>query len=798
MDNNYINIYNIMPNIIPSDWCCMKQIKPLFDDINEKDLAEPLRRLDNPYLNEYITKEPNDVMINYYIKSVKDISIISIFPKALKQEDNMVKLLHTLKENGTIYYVKDLSVNFYTMYNIIYHFYAHEKRMKNNGHIIYKLNRLGFEDTKSINNLKIIVYKHINTDIPIKGNSSPFKMKLRELFTLNENDSYYDFLHINNDDNESYEYSNIFFNENTMKFLNKQQSWKILDMRYTIRLFNRLKDFYNDYSLMEVENSIVFSSGILFSYGIREINDLDIIMLASDKILETDIDKFNNNKEYDMDISYEKSASFNKEWIEELNSRAVMCGAKDYRELILNPKFHYYFMGIKFLRLKCDILIRFKRGRPAQITDLLILRQALNLNYQLSIPKETKVYDEKEKKDIIKLVNKNTFLSTVKHYLEKRYYIDISLENIEKWISNDKIGGNNILIKMEDMSNKKYVYPTIEELIKMGFNTNVTIYSSNKPYLYEGEDYPYYISKKYCKVDKFINPPNNKLRIMTFNLHNMITRCNQGISPIFGNNLNPFEKPRDIRRFINFFKKSQADILCLQEIVPITKFDIKENITDYEFIRNNFNFEYFNELMANIGYKYKIISSTMNGFFIKEEHRNYYYLGNAIYSKYELTNSQIYQYNFLNRNFITTTVKYNNIEFNLVNIHWEYFKDENKLILQTKLLIDKLKELYNLNNIVLCGDFNINLLYKQPGKRYIDWDQKTFFVKPHNNMFEIPFKLNKPTNYSQDETTDYILVSKQNILKCISSNVIQTNISDHYAVYSDFIINNTLSIRTSF
>ena len=773
----------------PIYWCCDKQIKPLFDNIKETDYDEPLKKLKNPYLNKYITKEKNDTMMNFFIKSQKDISIITVFPKALKQEDNMKELLNKLKKNGTVHYTKELTVNFYTMYNIIYHFYSHERRMKKNSHILFKLNKIGFNDIHSENKLLVIVYSHKNKEVPLHGNSSPFKMELRQLFTLGDDDALYDFLHVNNNDNESYEYSNIFFNENTMKFLKKQQSWKILDMKYTIRLFNRLKEFYAKYSLLELEQSMIFSSGILFTYGLREINDLDVIMLSSDNITQKIVDDFNkeNKKHFDLDLSYENSPEFNKEWIDELNTRANMCGAKDYRELIFNPEYHYYFMGFKFLRLKCDIFTRFKRGRPAQITDLLILRQALNLNYQLSIPKETKVYDENKKMDIIKKVDENDFLKTIKFYLQKRYYINISTENIKDWINNNIKGGSNYsLIKLENMSSNKYIYPSIDELIKMKYNTNVTIYSSDKPYLYEGEDYTYYISKYFCKVDDNIKEPNDNLRIMTFNLHNMISRCNQGISPIFGNNLNPFQKSRDIKRFINFFKKSGADILCLQEIVPISKESIDKDISDYEYIRNNFNFEYLNSLMEDIGYKYNVISSCQNGYFIKDEHRNYYYLGNAIYSKHPLINSQVYQYNFLNRNFIVSTVKYKNKLFNIVNVHWEYFKDEDKLIYQTDLLINKLKELYNLKNIILCGDFNINLLIKRDGKRYIDWDKRTFFINKNNGSFYSAFKISKATNFSQGDTTDYILVSKNNILKCVNSNIIQTDISDHYAVYADF------------
>jgi endonuclease/exonuclease/phosphatase family metal-dependent hydrolase len=781
----------------PIFWCCDKQINPLFDNINEKDYDKPLKLLNNQYLNKYITKEKNDIMMNYYIKSMKDISIITVFPKAISQEDNMKKLFNKLNENGIVHYTKYIKVDFYTMYNIIYQLYAHERRMKLNSHILYKLNKLGFTDIHSKNKILVIVYTHKNKEIPLQGNSSPFKMQLRELFTLKETDSLYDFLHVNNDDNEAYEYSNIYFNKNTMKFLKKQQSWKILDMKYTIRLFNRLKEFYSKYSLAELENSIIFSSGILFTYGLREINDLDVIMLSSNIINNNIIDDFNKDnkkKNFDLDISYEKSPEFNEEWIKELNIRASMCGAKDYQELILNPDYHYYFMGFKFLRLKCDISTRFKRGRPAQITDLLILKQALNLNYNISIPSETKTYDESKKMDVIKKVDENDFLKTIKFYLQKRYYIDISIDNIKQWIKNPESlsGGTNInneLIKLEDISNKKHVYPSMEELIKMGYNTDVVIYSSTKPYLYPGEDFSYSISKYFCKVDSIIESKDNNsknIRILTFNMHNMISRCNQGISPIFGNNLNPFQKSRDIKKFIDFFKKADADILCLQEIVPITKEKIDEDIKDYEYIRNNFNFEYFNELMAQIGYTYKVISSCQNGNFLKEEHRNYYYLGNAIYSKHPLINSQIYQYSFMNRNFIVSTVKYNFKTFNIVNVHWEYYKEDDKLIKQTKLLIDKLRELYNLRNIIICGDFNINLLIKREGKRYIDWEVKTEFIKKHTGSFYSAFRPSKATNFSQGDTTDYILVSRKNILKYVNSNIIQTDISDHYAIYSDF------------
>ena len=80
----------------------------------------------------------------------------------------------------------------------------------------------------------------------------------------------------------------------------------------------------------------------------------------------------------------------------------------------------------------------------------------------------------------------------------------------------------------------------------------------------------------------------------------------------------------------------------------------------------------------------------------------------------------------------------------------------------------------------------MNLLKKREGKRYIDWEKKRGFI---NSIFNSAYYISKATNFSQGDTTDYILVSKQNILKCIYSNILETDISDHYAVYGDFIIN---------
>jgi endonuclease/exonuclease/phosphatase family metal-dependent hydrolase len=794
-----------MDNNIKIKWCCENQVKPLFDDINEFDYYEPIIRLNknNNYLNEYITinntqqkkslepiqlkqNEKNDLVMNYYIKSQKDLSIISVFPKALKQKNKVQIFLKELEENGTIYYIKDINLDYYSMYNIIYQYYASEYRMKNNGNLTFKLDRIGF-DINRTDDIKIIVYKHKNKEVPISGNSSPFKMKLREIF-LEEGNTTYDYLHVSNDDNQTYEYSNMYFHAQTLKSLKRQQSWRLLYMYKSIQLFNKFKSFIYKYSQNEVENSLLFSSAIIFSYGIREMNDLDIIMLPSPLVDTSSIDEI--KKDGTIDIYYPTSSLINKQWEDELNSRAEILGASNYQELINNPKHYYYFMGIKFLRLKYDILTRFRRGRPAQITDLLIIRQLFGLKYMLTIPLKTKEYNEITKKDEEKNVDEEQFLGTVKYYLERRYFISLTTKQIKQWILLNQNGGdnndnNNQLILLKNVSEDKYVYPEVSEAIKMGYVPKITIYNSNKPYLYPGESFSPF-ALKMCKHVEFTRPKGrNIIRVITFNVHNFISRCNQGIAPLFGDRLNPFDKPRNVSRFIDFFKRLNADVINLQEVVPVINQIIDEDITDYNFIRDNFNFSYLNKLMESIGYKYKIISSTQNGYFLKDEKRTYYFLGNAIYSKFKLINPKIHQFTFLNRNFITASININNKIINLVNCHWEYFNEDDKLIRQSNVMFNEIsKEFKDLNNVILCGDFNINLFRKSKSPRYIGWEEK---VGNYTKNFD---KTNKdiPTNFMQEEITDYILLSKNASIKTIFSYTPITSLSDHYPLLTDFLV----------
>ena len=69
------------------------------------------------------------------------------------------------------------------------------------------------------------------------------------------------------------------------------------------------------------------------------------------------------------------------------------------------------------------------------------------------------------------------------------------------------------------------------------------------------------------------------------------------------------------------------------------------------------------------------------------------------------------------------------------------------------------------------------------GPRYNNWNTK---VKYLHSEFVNSSKLSFPTNFSQIEQTDFVLINKSSIIKPKFANIIETNISDHYLVLADF------------
>lgn len=754
--------------------------KNLYNEIKDKKFTEELPQSDL-----------NDKIIREYIKCFPGIGIIVLFPKSVEKKDKQKDFIELLKKNGKIYYQKEIDVTYQMLYNIIFQQYINTFRMKNNSGIIYKINRLGmYPYLDEIKKIKIVVF-HPNKDIKIFGSSVDFKTNLRNIFLepdlkitkLEQTDDAYprghDYLHINDTFNEAVEYADLFFNENSINFLKKQACWRFVNFINSQReLFNLKKRLYN-LSIPEQYKFLITSSGILALYGVRELNDVDIMIADDLKIDQHILKDLTNN----YDLSYKKNKDWTEYWENELNTRMKLFTKYDnYNEFILDPNTSFYFSGLKFMRLKYEIPIRaLRKGRPAQIADLLILRRLLNLNYQIDIPKEARRYNKETKiYEDTPITDIEGYIKTVQFYLKERHNLEVSIDNVKKWLEmtkinnkiDDTLGGgkiNELYTEIKDISNNKKIYPNENELIELGYNPFLRYLSDNKPYIYEGEEWNI-TNTKNCNI-KIKNEIKNKndtiLRVCSFNVHHFVTRCNQGINPLFGENLNIFETPRNIERFINMFKEINADVLCLQNISPILNKKVESDITDNKEI-NKINFDYLNDIMEKIGYKFKVIYDKNNGNFTKNESRNYIYNANAIYSKKEIINTYGYQL-FINKNICFVDIKFKNKVITIGNI--ELFEKED-ILDKINNVIDDIIIKINKNELILCGDFGINI-----------YDKKSKIINLFNNTL---FK-RYITNFNNGQQTDFILLSKKSSLKSLSTFVYNTTISDHNAIVSNII-----------
>jgi exonuclease III len=269
----------------------------------------------------------------------------------------------------------------------------------------------------------------------------------------------------------------------------------------------------------------------------------------------------------------------------------------------------------------------------------------------------------------------------------------------------------------------------------MGYNIFTRYLSDNRPYIVEGEEWTNN-NQKFCFRDgeNNIKSKNNSiLRVCSFNVHNFVSRCNQDDDPLFGNNINIFDTPRNIDKFIKMFKEVNADVLCLQEVIPLLDKPIIDDILDIRELQK-INFEFLNKKMEEIGYKYRVIYDTNAGNFTKNESTDYIYNSNAIYSKYPIFNSKGYQL-FVNANICFVDIKVkgklitigntqlnSNIQNGKIDESNKISKDENILLIQNKVIKHIVEQFVGQRgkqtySLILCGDFNLNI-YQNYDKVY--------------------------------------------------------------------------------
>lgn len=243
-----------------------------------------------------------------------------------------------------------------------------------------------------------------------------------------------------------YDVSKTIFNSNSLLFLEYQLLERFIKKtsKQTLKTLMEYKKYLeNNIDIRDYNKFMILGGNVLSVYGLRVSTDLDLIISNNDKpytkdfinIIEKDfINKNRDNKKWDVIHPKLKwkpiYKTFHKEW-------ASSVGANSIIECIHNPKYHFYFLGLKFIILDLEIYRRNIRNRPAAIADLIAINELLltNKDKKIKINAISRNYIYILDNEIKYVYTKNIdFIKTVKYNLKTKYNITLSLSKIYKML----------------------------------------------------------------------------------------------------------------------------------------------------------------------------------------------------------------------------------------------------------------------------------------------------------------------------------------------------------------------------
>jgi hypothetical protein len=433
--------------------------KPMFDDIGPFKYDKPLQYLNysrdlidiaKQYSGKTVfpTSEQIDQIMLEYVKCRPLSQIITIWDKVVD-----ANILEYLSKKGHIYYVKYINLSFKAACSLIYQTFADTPQYKDIDSIqellinVYKFNKSGGYIT-------VILFDNIKRE-----HYALLKMSIDQMI-----DKKHAF-HITQKFYKTIEQSQIYFCQNSLNFLEEQLLDRHIDvkMRKSRILLTTFKRWLSqNVDLNNKRGFLLFSSAILYTYGIRNMNDLDLYIDGN--CYTKNVDRYLLNEETKfcfIDTTMPNTSSWKLYWNNWGTKWAKLMGADNFNEVIYNPKYHYYYMGLKFMILNGDIERRLIRQRPRSFVDLIKINQLLNRNIKIpNMPMIQKKYihlNEQRDLENIKLednqvFNQNNkeiecsekidsvkFLETMQWYLKSMYREELEISDIEPLVGIRKI-----------------------------------------------------------------------------------------------------------------------------------------------------------------------------------------------------------------------------------------------------------------------------------------------------------------------------------------------------------------------
>lgn len=224
----------------------------------------------------------------------------------------------------------------------------------------------------------------------------------------------------------------------------------------------------------------------------------------------------------------------------------------------------------------------------------------------------------------------------------------------------------------------------------------------------------------------------------------------------------------DVRRQASVLKEYNPDIIFLQEIDMYTKRAYNKNQL---YTLSKYTGLTYRAMGTNIKYK--------NGFY-----------GDGILSKFPIEYSANYLSPLTNnsheqRGILCNKISFGNIKINVFSLHMSTFEDER--ILTSKELLRIISKINKNEPIIIGGDFNVGVkkigphkYLHEPKEKYEEYEILKEQLMSINNTVDTWF------SPEGNGCIDSFFYSKH--LRLIKYKEIETDISDHYPIYTEFLV----------
>lgn len=450
-------------------------INEIYNNLNYRDIQTKNK------INEIISKKKlihtfdtdiDDLML-YSLNYYDNLNNFVIF--GYNKEVSYKYYLKTFQEDYSLYGIKHINIPFSMVFKIMYQLLFPRMIIQNKydlyNYIEANFNYLNKYDKEFIDiTILVVCKKNLDKKYP------------SEDIVSNEH-----MVYIPNTKESIWITASLFFSESSLKFIEKQNFDYFLtrDMEESKKMFLRYRSWlFNNIDIKTQMQFMLFSSIVLYLLGHRAINDIDLYIHTISNEVQELVNEFSTNEKYKcIEYKIKNTENWPRYWDTWLDLWANKCGLKYFEEILGNPKYHFYFLGVKIISLECDIVRRLERQRPRAIADLIALRKRYSIkinippisnkkiNYISTIEKSVDEITEllknggklNEQNREIEVEENNDIDKTIKtiiYALNTRYRMTFTENEIKKELNmcfDDKIIDNKTIEKKIKISIRKKV-----------------------------------------------------------------------------------------------------------------------------------------------------------------------------------------------------------------------------------------------------------------------------------------------------------------------------------------------------